>query len=119
MWSSCRPPRGGATPGRTLRTLLVQELTKIEAKRPLLIPDVRKIEAKLTLLISYNRKIKAKRIESIGLSLPARQAENRFLGFLKGLQIRALYNNPIPARFLAPLDCSKDTLNNLWGLGTE
>jgi hypothetical protein len=28
------------------QTLHIQELTKIEAKRPLLIPDIRKIEAK-------------------------------------------------------------------------
>ncbi len=42
--------------------------------------------------------------------VPARQAGNRFLGSLKGLQIRALafqYENPIPTRFLAPVDCSK------------
>jgi hypothetical protein len=35
------------------------------------------------------------------------QAENRFLGFLKGVQIWALYNNPIPAQFLAPFYGSK------------
>jgi hypothetical protein len=42
--------------------------------------------------------------------VPVRQAGNRFLGSFKGLQIRALvgqYDNPIPARFLAPMDCSK------------
>jgi hypothetical protein len=44
--------------------------------------------------------------------VPARQAENRFLGSIKGLQIRALtgrYDNPIPTRFLAPIDCLKIT----------
>ncbi len=46
-------------------------------------------------------------VQQIGLSLPARQAENKFLGSLKGLQIRYLYNNPIPTQFLAFLDCSK------------
>jgi hypothetical protein len=42
--------------------------------------------------------------------VPARHAENRFLGSLKGLQIRALacrYGNPIPTRFLASIDCLK------------
>ncbi len=36
--------------------------------------------------------------------VPARQAGNRFLGSLKGLQIRAQYDNPIPTRFLSPID---------------
>ncbi len=38
------------------------------------------------------------------------QAGNRFFGFLKGLQIQALagqYDNPIPTRFLAPIDWFK------------
>jgi hypothetical protein len=42
--------------------------------------------------------------------VPARRAGNRFLCSLKGLQIRALagrYDNPIPTRFLALIDCSK------------
>jgi hypothetical protein len=42
--------------------------------------------------------------------VPARRAGNRFLGSLKGLQIRALagrYDKPIPTRFLAPIDCLK------------
>ncbi len=42
--------------------------------------------------------------------VPARHAENRFLGFLKGLQIRALAcrnDNPISTRFLSPTDCFK------------
>ncbi len=40
----------------------------------------------------------------------ARQAGNRFLGSSNGLQIRALagrYDNPIPTRRLAPIDCLK------------
>jgi hypothetical protein len=40
----------------------------------------------------------------------ASQAGNRFLASLKSLQIRALagwYDNPIPTRFLAPIDCLK------------
>jgi hypothetical protein len=40
----------------------------------------------------------------------ARQAGNRFLGSVQGLQIRALvgrYDNPIPNRFLAPVGCPK------------
>ncbi len=40
----------------------------------------------------------------------ARQDVNRFQSFLKGLQIRVLagrYDNPIPIRFLAPIDCLK------------
>jgi hypothetical protein len=39
-----------------------------------------------------------------------RQAGNRFLSSLKGLQIRALagrYDHPIPTRFLAPIYCLK------------
>jgi hypothetical protein len=42
--------------------------------------------------------------------VPARQAGNRYLGSLKGLQIRTLagrYDFPIPTRFLALIDCSK------------
>ncbi len=42
------------------------------------------------------------------VAVPARQAGNRFLGSIKGLKIRALagwYDNPIPSRFLAPIDC--------------
>ncbi len=39
--------------------------------------------------------------------VPARQAENRFLGSLKGLQIRARYDNPIPPRFLDHIGCLK------------
>ncbi len=35
------------------------------------------------------------------------QAGNRFLGSLKGLQIRGQYDNLDPALFLAPIDCSK------------
>jgi hypothetical protein len=39
-----------------------------------------------------------------------RQAENRFLGALKGFPNTGSgvsVDNPIPTRFLAPLDCSK------------
>ncbi len=39
-----------------------------------------------------------------------RQAGNRCLGSLKGLQIQALagrYDSPIPNLFLGPIDCSK------------
>jgi hypothetical protein len=42
--------------------------------------------------------------------VPVRQDGNRFLGSLKGLQIRALagrYDNPIPSRCLAPIEFSK------------
>ncbi len=39
--------------------------------------------------------------------VPARQAGNRYMGSFKGLQIRALYDNPIPTGFLGPTDCSK------------
>jgi hypothetical protein len=42
--------------------------------------------------------------------VPACQAGNRFLGSLRGIQIRALasrYDNPIPTRFLAPIDSLK------------
>jgi hypothetical protein len=44
--------------------------------------------------------------------MPSHQAGNRFLGSLKALQIRDLagrYDNPIPTRFLALIDCSKKT----------
>ncbi len=44
--------------------------------------------------------------------VPVRQAGNRFLGSLKGLQIRALagwYDNPIPTRFLGPTDFLKNS----------
>jgi hypothetical protein len=42
--------------------------------------------------------------------VPARQAGNRFLGSLKGLQIRALagrYDNHIPTQSLALIHCLK------------
>ncbi len=42
--------------------------------------------------------------------IPARRAENRFLGSLTGLQIPPLagrYDDSIPTRFLAPIGCYK------------
>jgi hypothetical protein len=52
--------------------------------------------------------------------VPTRQVGNRFLGSLKGLQIRALagrYDNPIHTRFLAPIDCLKIKIPALETIG--
>jgi hypothetical protein len=45
---------------------------------------------------------------------PACQPWNRFLGSFKGLQIRALHDNPIPTWFLAFIDCLKIFAQNFY-----
>jgi hypothetical protein len=116
------------------RTRLIPEIGKIEAKRKPNWIEVKRtevvflkllwspgIDSKELILPAYALRAGAhicrclrrpgidseEPVRQIGLLLHARQAENRFLGSLKGLQIRALYNNPIPAQFLVPLDFSK------------
>jgi hypothetical protein len=93
------------------RTLFIPQIGKIEAKRSLFIPQIRKIEAERTRLIPEIGKIEAKKTNWIEV----KQTEATFLKLLwrQGIDskelippayaLAGLYNNPIPARFLAPL----------------
>jgi hypothetical protein len=97
------------------RTLFIPQIGQIEAKRSLFIPQIRKIEAEQTRLIPEIGKIEAKKTNWI----EEKQTEAVFLILLwspgidskelipPAFALAGLYNNPIPARFLAPLDCSK------------
>jgi hypothetical protein len=111
------------------RTLFIPQIGQIEAKRSLFIPQIRKYEAKRSLFISQIRKIEAERtqlIPEIGKIkakktnwIEVKQTEAVFLKLLwspgidskelipPAFALGGLHNNPIPARFLAPLDCSK------------
>jgi hypothetical protein len=97
------------------RNLFIPQIGQIEAKRSLFFSQIRKIKAERTRLIPQIGKIEAKKNEL------DRSKTNRG-GILKLLwspgidskelilpadALGGLDNNPIPARFLAPLDCSK------------
>jgi hypothetical protein len=71
------------------QTRLIPEIGKIEAKKS------NWIEVKRTKAV-FLKLLECPRIDSKELVLPAHA-------------LVGLYNNPIPARFLAPLDCSKAT----------
>ncbi len=113
------------------RTLFIPQIGQIEAKRSLFIPQIRKIEAKWSLFIPQIWKIGAertwlipekgkieakktnwievKRTEAVFLKLLwSPGGRKRFQGIVSdSLCPGGLNNNPIPARFLSPLDCSK------------
>ncbi len=100
---------------RSVRTLFIPQIGKIEAKRSLFIPQIWKIEAERTRLIPEIVKIEAKKTNWIKV----KRTEAVFLKLLwsPGIDSKELippayalarfYNNPIPARFQAPLDCSQ------------
>ncbi len=97
------------------RSLFIPQNLKIEAEQTLFIPQFRKIEAEQSRLIPEIGKIKVKKTNCIEV----KWTEAVFLKLLWSLGIGSkklippayalvgLYNNTIPARFLAPLDCSK------------
>ncbi len=97
------------------QTLFIPQIGQIEAKRSLFIPQIRKNEAKRTWLIPEIDKIEAKKTNWIEVKWT--EAVFRKLLWSPGIDskeliqpayaLAGLYNNPIPARFLAPLDCSK------------
>ncbi len=96
------------------RTLFIPQIGKIEAKRLLFIPQIWKIEAKRTRLIPEIGKIEPKKTNW----MEVKRTEAVFLKLLwspgidskelipPAYALACLYNNPIPARFLDPLDCS-------------
>ncbi len=93
----------------------VPQIPKNKAKRSLFIPQIWKIEAERTLLIPEIGKMEANKTNWIEV----KQTEAVFLKLLwspgiyskelipPAYALAGLYINPIPARFLAPLDCSK------------
>jgi hypothetical protein len=100
---------------RAKRSLFIPQIRKIEAERSLFFPQIQKIEAERTLLIPEIGKIEAKKTNWIEV----KRTEAVFVKLLwsPGIDskelippayvLAGLYNNPIPTRFLAPLDCSK------------
>jgi hypothetical protein len=92
------------------RTLFIPQIGKIEAQRSLFIPQIRKIEVERTRLIPEIGKIEAKKtnwIEVVFLKLLWSPGINSKKLIPPAFALGGLYNNPIPVRFLAPLDCSK------------
>jgi hypothetical protein len=97
------------------RTLFIPHIWKIKAKQSLFIPQFQKIETERTRLIPEIGKIEAKKTNWIEV----KRTEAVFLKLLwspgidskelipPAYALAGLYINPIPARFLAPLDCSK------------
>ncbi len=97
-------------------TLFIPQIGQIEAKRSLFIPQIRKNEAERTLFIPEIDKIEANKNElnqsktnTGGIFKTFVEPRNRFQEklILPAYALAGLYNNPIPALFLAPLDCSK------------
>ena len=119
------------------QSLLIRQIRKTEAERTLFFPQIGKIEVKQSLFIPQIRKTvystNSKDQSGTNLAYSKNrqdQSEKNELdrsktnrgGFLKllwslGIDSKELnppayaradlYNNPIPAQFLAPLDCSK------------
>jgi hypothetical protein len=92
------------------RTLFIPQIGNIEGKRSLFIPQIRKFEAEWTWLIPEIGKIEVKKTNWIEV----KRTEALFLKLLwspgiisKDYALAGLYNNPIPDRFLAPLNYSK------------
>ncbi len=99
------------------QTLFILQTGQIKAKQSLFIPQIRKNEAERTLFIPEIGKIEEKKTNWIEV----KRTEAVFLNFygaqeagidskeliLPAYALAGLYNNPIPVRFLAPLDCSK------------
>jgi hypothetical protein len=97
------------------QSLFIPQIRKNEAKRSLFIPQIRKIEAERTQLIPEIGKIEAKKTNWIEV----KRREAVFLKLLRSSGIDSkelippayalagLYNNPIPAQFLATLDVLK------------
>jgi hypothetical protein len=83
------------------RSLFIPQIRKTEAERTRLIPEIGKIEAKKTNLIEV------KRPEAVFLKLLWSPGIDSQELIPPAYALAGLYNNPIPARFLAPLDCSK------------
>jgi hypothetical protein len=95
--------------------MFIPQIRKNEAKRSLFIPQIQKIEAERTPLIPEIGKIEAKKTNWIDV----KRTEAVFLKLLwspgidskelipPAYALAGLYNNPITARFLAPLDCYK------------
>jgi hypothetical protein len=79
--------------------LFIPQIRKIEAERARLIPEIGKIEAKKTNWIAV------KQIEAVLSFMEPRNRSKELIPPAHALA--GMYNNPIPARFLAPLDCSK------------
>ncbi len=110
------------------RSLFIPQIWKIKAEQTLFIPQIRKIKAKQSLFIPKIRKIQAEqtpysrnRQDRSEKNELERSKTNRG-GILKTFMspridskelippayaLAGLNNNPIPARFLAPLGCSK------------
>ncbi len=94
-------------------TLFIPQIRQIEAKQSLFIPQIRKNEAERTLFIPQIGKIEAKKTNWI--EVKGREAVFLKLLWSPGIDSKELippwqastYNKPIPARFLATLDCSK------------
>jgi hypothetical protein len=83
------------------RILFIPQIRKIKVEQTLLIPEIGKIEAKKT------NWIEVKRTEALFLKLLWSPGIYSKKLIPPANALAGLYNNPIPARFLAPLDCSK------------
>jgi hypothetical protein len=84
------------------QSLLIQELKKIEGKRTRFILEIGKIEEK-----KKTNWIKGKRTESVFLKLLWSSGIDSKELIPPSYALADRYNNPIPAWFLAPIDCSK------------
>jgi hypothetical protein len=73
----------------------------IEAERTRLIPEIGKIEAKKTIWIELNQ------TEAVFLKLLWSPGIDSKELIPPANALAGLYDNPIPARFLAPIHCSK------------
>ncbi len=89
------------------RSLFIPQVRKNEAKRCLFIPQIRKIEAERTWLIPEIGKIEVKLTEAVFFKLIWSPGIDSKELIPPAYALAGLYNDPILARFLAPLDCSK------------
>jgi hypothetical protein len=83
------------------QSLFITQIRKINAERTWLIPEIDTIEAKKT------NRIEVKRTEAVFLKLLWSPGIDSKEMIPPAYALAGLYNNPILARFLAPLDCSK------------
>ena len=81
--------------------MFIPQIRKIEAEQTRIIPEIGKIEAKKT------NWIEVKRTEAVFLKLLWSPGIDSKELIPPAFALVGLYNNPIPAQFLAPLDCSK------------
>ncbi len=111
------------------RTLFIPQIGNIEGKQSLFIPQIWKFEVEWTWLIPEIGKIemkktnwiKVKRTEAVFLKLLWSPGINSKELIPPDYALAGLYNNPIPDRFLAPLNQHRAGIKkkNLWGLGTK